>query len=105
MAGLPRECRPSFETAIRELPGLELMRDGTVLACFTVAIGEGEGPGNVRYTTLETSRSLHRVWVALHHLKESSILTELAMLKDCQVPIPGPAKSAILEYCGFTGFL
>ena len=105
MAGLPRECRPSFETAIRELPGLELMRDGTVLACFPVASGEGEGPGDVRYTTLESTRSLHRVWVALYDLRESSILMELAMMKDCQVPIPGPAKSAIFEYCGFTGFL
>ena len=24
---------------------------------------------------------------------------------DCRVAVPGPAKSLIMEYCGFAGFL
>ena len=53
--------------------------------------------------------------IAFHELKEYSILIELAMWKsgidgeraraDCRVAIPGPAKSLIMEYGGFTGFL
>ncbi|EJK73494.1 hypothetical protein THAOC_04880 [Thalassiosira oceanica] len=105
MAGLPRECWPSFETAIRAMNGLELTRDGTVLACFPVSGSELEGAGNAILENLETTRSLHRVWIALRDLKESSILIDLAMSKHCQVPVPGPARCAILEHCGFAGFL
>ena len=55
--------------------------------------------------------------IAFHELKESSILLELAMWKsgidgatsvpraDCRVAIPDPAKSLIMEYGGFAGFL
>ena len=55
--------------------------------------------------------------IAFHELKESSILLELAVWKsrvdwatsvpraDCRVEIPDPAKSLIMEYCGFAGFL
>ena len=67
----------------------------------------------------ETARSLYQVLqlIAFHELKESSILVELAMWKlrmdeatsvpraDCRVPIPDPAKSSIMQYCGFAAFL
>ncbi|EJK55263.1 hypothetical protein THAOC_25020 [Thalassiosira oceanica] len=105
MAGLPRECWPSFETAIRAMSGLELTRDGTVLACFPISGSELEGAGNANLENLETTRSLHRVWTALRDLKESSILIDLAMLNHCRVPVPGPARCAILEHCGFACFL
>ena len=133
MARLPQKCRLSVLERIRDLRRLGLMQDGTVLACFPVvnkasdAETEDDSDNedfivdevkyNVQDPDLETARSLYRVLqlVAFHELKESSILVELAMWKlrmdegraraDCRVTIPGPAKSLIMEYCGFAGFL
>ena len=70
----------------------------------------------VRDTNNETARSLYQVLqlIAFHELKESSILIELALWKsiidkggdrEYRVAVPGPAKSLIMEYCGFAGFL
>ncbi|EJK74940.1 hypothetical protein THAOC_03354 [Thalassiosira oceanica] len=71
----------------------------------------------IQDTDLETAKSLYKVLqlVAFHELQESSILIELAMWKsridedraraDCRAPIPDPAKSLIMEYGGFAGFL
>ncbi|EJK44839.1 hypothetical protein THAOC_36590, partial [Thalassiosira oceanica] len=80
------------------------------------------GYNTVGYNTVEdiddmTAESLHQVLrlIAFHELKESSILVELAMWKsslvedraraDCRTSVPDPAKSLIMDYCGFTGFL
>ncbi|EJK49720.1 hypothetical protein THAOC_31370 [Thalassiosira oceanica] len=118
MDRLPQECRRSVEERIRGLNRLEVTQDGNVLACFPVV--RSNGNANVRDTNLETARSAYQFlrWIAFHELKESSILIELAMWKskvdgsvsvlpreDCRVAIPGPAKTAIMEYCGFEGFL
>jgi len=65
---------------------LELMHDGTVLACFKAV--RKNGYVGVKDTHLETARSLQEVWVALDGLKESSILIVLAMFMNCLVPIP-----------------
>ena len=134
MARLTHECRVSVEERIRNLPRLDLLLDGKVLACFPVVSRESEDGAeddsddeayifevkfDVQDTNLETARSLHRVLqlIAFHELNESSILIELAMWKsriggaafdwraDCRVPIPDPVKSLIMEYCGFSGFL
>ena len=66
------------------------------------------------------SRSLYGIlqMIVFYELKESSVVIELAMWKsridgetgvetraDCRVPIPDPAKSSIMEYGGFVGFL
>ncbi|EJK57856.1 hypothetical protein THAOC_22060 [Thalassiosira oceanica] len=119
MERLPRECRRSIEERLQGLDRLEVTQDGNVLACFPT-IDMINGYVHVRDTNLETARSVHRFlrWIAFHELKESTILIELAMWKskiddsvselpreDCRVAIPGPAKTAIMEYCGFTGFL
>ena len=113
----------SLIVRIHDLPCLELMQDGNVFACFPVVSSvleaEDDYGFDVQNTNLETSRSLHQVlrWIAYHELKESSILIELAMWKsringtmfvsrqNCRVPIPGPVKHLIMEYCGFVGFL
>ncbi|EJK61666.1 hypothetical protein THAOC_17804 [Thalassiosira oceanica] len=72
---------------------------------------------DIQDTSNETARSVYDVLqlITFHELKESSILIELAMWKsridgdearaDCRVAIPGPAKSLIMEYCGYAGFL
>ncbi|EJK45474.1 hypothetical protein THAOC_35908 [Thalassiosira oceanica] len=121
MARLPRECMLSVEERIHDLHRLELLQDGEVLACFPV-VSQAEGGNDqlkVQDTNLETARSLHKVLqlIAFHELKESSILIELAIWKsiidgatvapraDCRVPIPDTAKSSIMDYCGFAGFL
>ncbi|EJK70144.1 hypothetical protein THAOC_08521, partial [Thalassiosira oceanica] len=128
MTRLPRECMLSVEERIRSLRHLELLQDGNVLACFPVwdcVPGvddsddeidiEGE-TYEVQDTNFETARSLYQVLqlIAFHELKESSILIELAFWKSiidrggdhaCRVAIPGPAKSLLMEYCGFAGFL
>ncbi|EJK72815.1 hypothetical protein THAOC_05614 [Thalassiosira oceanica] len=121
MARLPRECMLSVEERIHNLHRLELLQDGEVLACFPV-VSQAEGGNDllkVQDTNLETARSLHKVLqlIAFHELKESSILIELAIWKsgidvatfapraDCRVPIPDTAKSIIMDYCGFAGFL
>ena len=113
MERLPPGCRLSINERVRDLPCLELMDDGTILACgncFPVAISD---------TNTETAKSLHKVLqlIAFHELKESSMLIELAIWKsringttsvpraDCRVAVPDPAKSLIVEYCGFGGFL
>ena len=109
MERLPPECRLSVVERIRDLPCLELMNDGTILAC---------GNFDTQDTNTETARSLYRVLqlIAFHELKESSILFELAMWKSrtmegdrershFRVSIPDPAKSLIMEYCGLAGFL
>ena len=137
MARLPHECRVSVEEGIRnlirDLCRLELMQDGTVLACFPVVSrasdveteydsddeAEEEDKFDIEDTDLETARSVFQVLqlIAFHELRESSILIELAMWKsridgamsvprgDCRIPIPDPAKSLIMEYGGFAGFL
>ena len=114
------------------MPCLDLTIDGNVLACFPVVEraqdddaedgSDSEAEDNVfgvQDINLETARSLYRVLqlIAYHELKESSILIELAVWKsriggatsvpraDCRVAIPDPAKSSIMEYCGFAGFL
>ncbi|EJK61032.1 hypothetical protein THAOC_18535, partial [Thalassiosira oceanica] len=126
MTRLPHERRVSVLERIRNLLRIELLQDGNVLACFPVVnrvhndeagdYSDDEAEG-VQDTNIETARSLHQVlqMIAFHELKESSIVIELAMWKsridgdraraDCRVPIPDPAKSLIMEYCGFAGFL
>ncbi|EJK65419.1 hypothetical protein THAOC_13719 [Thalassiosira oceanica] len=98
------------------------MQDGNIVACFHLVSGfhsdtEYEVMLGVQDPNNETARSVYRVlqMIAYHELKESSILIELAIWKsriggqraraDCQVAIPGPARSLIMEYGGFTGFL
>ena len=135
MARLPPECRVSVEERIQNQPRLELLQDGNVLVCFPVvdvSIApdvEAEDDSDtdpedifnydIQDANLETARSLYRVLqlIAYNELKESSILLELAVWKsrvdwatsvpraDCRVEIPDPAKSLIMEYCGFAGFL
>ena len=133
MARLPPECRVFIEERIRNLRRLELTQDGNVLAWFPVVRKvhddeaendsdneiEDEDTLEVQDTNLETARSLCRVLqlIAFHEIKESSILIELAVWKsringatsipraDCRIAIPEPAKSSIMEYCGFAGFL
>ncbi|EJK70594.1 hypothetical protein THAOC_08033, partial [Thalassiosira oceanica] len=67
-------------------------------------------------TNKEAARCLYQVLqsIAFYELKESSFLIELALWKsmidkgwdrECRVAIPGPAKSLLMEYCGFAGFL
>ncbi|EJK58146.1 hypothetical protein THAOC_21753 [Thalassiosira oceanica] len=119
MARLPHECMLSVEEKIRNLRRLEFLQDGDVLACFPFVSRAGDEGDTikVRDTNHETARSLHQVLqlIAFHELKESSIVIELAMWKsriktfvrraDCRVAIPDPAKSLIMEYCGFTDLL
>ncbi|EJK52257.1 hypothetical protein THAOC_28494, partial [Thalassiosira oceanica] len=122
MARLPQECRPSIEGRIREVSRLELAQNGTILACFPIVIRApedefGQNTIHVQDTDNQTAESLHQVLrlISFHELKESSILIELAVWKsrlfedqaraDCRTSVPGPAKSLIMEYCGFTGFL
>ena len=118
MARLPQVCRLSVEERIDGLGRLEL-KDGNVLACFPIVAIRGGHDVNIQDTNIETAKSLHQVLqlMAFHELKEASILIELAMWKsnidgkvsarraDCRVSIPDPAKYAIMEYCGFAGFL
>ncbi|EJK52374.1 hypothetical protein THAOC_28357 [Thalassiosira oceanica] len=130
LAKLPRECMLSVEEKIHTFRRLELLQDGDVLACFPVVrMAPGDEAGDdsdddedddtfeVRDTNHETARSLQQVLqlISFHELKESSILLELAMWKskidepasvareDCRIAIPDPAKSLIMDYCGFTG--
>ena len=112
---------------------MEFRQDDNVLVCFPVVSralddeaeddsytdAEDEVAFYVQDTNLETTRSLSWVLqtIAYYELKESSILVELAMWKsrideaasvpraDFRVAIPDPAKSLIMEYCGFAGFL
>ena len=126
MARLPQECRVFVEERICNLRRLELTHDGNVLVCFPVVssflgVEDDSNDEELKYdvqdTNLETASSLYRVLqlIAFHELKESSILIELAMWKsridgdraraDCRASIPGPAKSLIMEYVGFGGFL
>ncbi|EJK60734.1 hypothetical protein THAOC_18859, partial [Thalassiosira oceanica] len=116
MERLPGECRLSIEKRVHDLRRLELTQDGNILAGFPLI----RGPFNFIFvddTNDETAESLHQVlrWISFHELKESSILIELAMWKsslveeraraDCPTSVPDPAKSLIMDYCGFTGFL
>ena len=121
IARLPRECRLSIEGRIRGLRNLELTQDHTVLACFPFdgrAYEEADfNTFFVQDTNNQTSESLHQALslISFHELKEYSILVELAMWKtrlderraraDCRHSVPGPAKSLIMEYCGYTSFL
>ncbi|EJK55111.1 hypothetical protein THAOC_25188, partial [Thalassiosira oceanica] len=117
MARLPKECMLFVVERVHNLRHLELLQDGDVLACFPVIRTEPHnGTYEVRDTNLETARSLYQVLqlIAFHELKESSILIELAFWKSiidkggdraCRVAISGPAKSLLMEYCGFAGFL
>ncbi|EJK47232.1 hypothetical protein THAOC_34066 [Thalassiosira oceanica] len=130
MAQLPHECMLSVEERIHYMSRFELLQDGTVLACFPVAVSRAPGDNTdgdsddetegetyeVLDTNLETARSLYQVLqlIAFHELKESSILIELALWKStieeggdraCRIAIPGPAKILLMEYCGFAGVL
>ncbi|EJK66703.1 hypothetical protein THAOC_12351 [Thalassiosira oceanica] len=129
MSRLPPECRVSVEERIHNLVRLEFVQDGNILACFPLVRREPDNEAEddsdtedgaiikIQDTSLETARSVYQVLqlIAFHELKESSIVIELAMWKsridwdrtrvDCRVAIPGPAKSLIMEYCGFAGFL
>lgn len=121
LARLLPENRVTVTNMILNLRRLDLMQNGNVLACFPVIRTD---PNNeiedtwyeVRDVNLETARSLYQVlqMIAFYELKESSIVIELALWKSiidkggdraCRGAIPGPAKSLIMEYCGFTGFL
>ena len=132
MARLPLNCRLSVEERFHSLRRLET-QEGNVLACFPVVSSRApddeaeddfddeaeDGTFEVLDTNHETARSLHQVLelIAFHELRESSILIELAIWKsridgttsvpraDCRVPIPDPAKSLIMKYGGFAGFL
>ena len=116
MARQPHECRLSVEGRIRDMRRLELTRDGTILACFSIIRG-ALGHVDVEDTNNLTAESLHQVLrlISFHELKESSILIELAMWKskfeegraraDCRISVPDPAKASIMEYCGFTNLL
>ncbi|EJK75508.1 hypothetical protein THAOC_02765, partial [Thalassiosira oceanica] len=113
---LPGECRLSIEQRVHDLRRLELPQDGNILACFQLIHG-GSGWNSVEDTNDETAESLHQILqlISFHELKESSILIELAMWKsrlvedraraDCRTSVPDPAKSLIMEYCGFADFL
>ncbi|EJK67180.1 hypothetical protein THAOC_11826, partial [Thalassiosira oceanica] len=116
MERLPRECRLSIEQRVHDLRRLELTQDGNILTCFPL-IRMPSDWNSVEDTNDETAESLHQVLklISFHELKESSILIELAMWKsslvkegaraDCRTSVPDPAKSLVMEYCGFTGFL
>lgn len=116
MERLPPECGASVMERIRGLPCLELTRDGDILACFPV-LGRALANESAIRANLATARSLCQAiqMIALHEIKESIILFELAMWKsgiggetvgiDSRVPIPDPAKSLIIEYCCFAGLL
>ena len=133
MARLPQGSRLLVEERICNLPNLELALDGNVFACFHVTRRACRYSEDLNFgteadfddilevcdTDIETARSLHQLLqlIAFYEIKESSILIELAVWKSridgskyvpragCRVPIPDPAKSLIMEYCGFTGFL
>ena len=123
MSRLPLNCRLSVEERFHNVRRLEMLQHGNVLACFPILRREDCSDDEDKYvvqdTNLETARSLYRVLqlIAFHELKESSIQLELAVWKsridgampvpraDCRVAIPDPAKSSIMEYCGFAGFL
>ncbi|EJK66832.1 hypothetical protein THAOC_12207, partial [Thalassiosira oceanica] len=123
MERLPRECRLSIEQRVHGLRRLELTQDGNILVCFSHIRGPSgffNGSSNlyaVEDTNDETAESLHQILrlISFHELKESSILIELAMWKsslvedrapaDSRTSVPDPAKSLIMDYCGFTGFL
>ena len=112
MARLPQEYRLSVEGRIHDMRRLELTPDGTILACFPIVRRL-----DVEDTDNQTTESLHEVLrlIPFYELKESSILIELAMWKsrldgdraraDCRIAVPDPAKSLIMEYCGFTKLL
>ncbi|EJK61842.1 hypothetical protein THAOC_17593, partial [Thalassiosira oceanica] len=120
MTRLTRGCRLSVEGRVHDLRQLELTQDGNILACFPLVT---RAPDNVQDTILvedtdnQTAQSLHQLLrlISFHELKESSILFELAMWKsrlderraraDCRISVPDPAKSLIMEYCGFVRFL
>ena len=114
MARLLPKCRISVEERIRNLPRLDLMQDGNVVACFPVVNMTSEDNAesdsddeaedfNVQVANFETARSVYKVLqlIAFHELEESCILIDLAMWKsridanqartDCRGAIPGPA--------------
>ena len=133
MARLPLNYRLSVEERFHSLRRLET-QEGNALACFPVVSSRASDDGaeddsndeaedgtfEVLDTNHETARSLYQVLqlIAFHELKEASILIELAMWQariseaasvDCRtdfrVPIPDPAKSLIMDFCDFAGFL
>ncbi|EJK45204.1 hypothetical protein THAOC_36190 [Thalassiosira oceanica] len=113
---LPRECRLSIEQRVHNLRRLELTQDGNILVCFPLIRGPS-GWNIIEDANDETAESLHQILrlISFHELKESSILIELAMWKsrlvedraraNCRASVPDPAKSLIIDYCGFTCFL
>ncbi|EJK76610.1 hypothetical protein THAOC_01617 [Thalassiosira oceanica] len=116
MERLPRECRLSIEQRVHDLRRLELTQDGNILACFPLLRRPSDWD-LIEDTNDETAESLHQILrlISFHELKESSIVIELAMWKsslvedraraDSRTSVPDPAKSLIMDYCGFTGFL
>ena len=124
MARLPQGCRLSVEERVRDMRRLEVTQDGTILASFPVVGRSWSGimmrdvtDMDIGDTDNQTAESLHEVLrlISFHELKESSIPIELAMWKsrikedraraDCRISVPDPAKTLIMEYCGFTDFL
>ncbi|EJK76177.1 hypothetical protein THAOC_02076 [Thalassiosira oceanica] len=122
MARLPVESRRSVEGEIRDTQRLELTQNGNILISFPV-IRSPTGRMDVKDTNNQTAASMHHLLqlLSFHELKESSILTELAVWKSqldqaatpmppeersgYRVWIPDPAKCLIMEYCGFADFL
>ena len=131
IACLPLEHRLSIEDRIRKLPRLGIVSDKNVMAYFPLVRRDPDADDDsdseeeeeeeewldIKDANNETAGSVYLALqlIAFYELKESSILIELAMWKsrivgdrsraDCRVAIPGPAKSLIMEYCGFAGFL
>ncbi|EJK64200.1 hypothetical protein THAOC_15089 [Thalassiosira oceanica] len=115
MERLPGECRLSIEQRVQDLRRLELTQDGNILACFPHIRGPSAW-NTIEDTNEETTESLYQILrlISFHELKESSIVIELAMWKlslvedqvrtDSRTSVPDPAKSLIMDYCGFTGF-
>ncbi|EJK45332.1 hypothetical protein THAOC_36057 [Thalassiosira oceanica] len=107
-----RQLDLSIPSTVTDLPTASF--NGCINLVFSEAMGV-----SLFHTEDETTGRLQRAlqWIAFHELKESSILIEPAMWKlridsytelprvECRVAVPGPAKTAIMEYCGFTDLL
>ena len=115
---LSPECRQSIEEKICDLPRIDRQCDH-ILAVFTVAIRDG-AVSHLLDTGNVAARSLFQIFrlIAFHELREASIVIDLAMWRariedakselsreDCRITVPGPARSLIMEYGGFAGFL
>ncbi|EJK74665.1 hypothetical protein THAOC_03645, partial [Thalassiosira oceanica] len=98
MERLPRECRLSIEQRVHDLRRVELTQDGNILACFPL-IRLPSNWNSVEDANDETAESIHQL-----AMWKSSLVEDRAR-SDCRASVPDPAKSLIMDYCGFTGFL